>query len=262
MSFSTKPFMVPPPGRVWVEVDLSQIEVRTLAALSRDEVMITHLNDPTFDPHCMSGAFLMGMNYSTFRANFLLGISSFVDARRQGKTISFEFQYGASARNIAKRNKLKEEDVLTYEKNYTDTYKHVVAFHEDNIKQVNTSHGQLRIIVQRDGAAEVYPRWWKIQLDKYGRYSRNQIMNYPIQGVAYDVNKLAWIQEMPDMIWKHRQVHDSILFSVPENKQGECIQLIKENYDTLQSRVSKYLFDCPVALPYEYKVGTDLSFKS
>ena len=87
-------------------------------------------------------------------------------------------------------------------------------------------------------------------------------MNYPIQGIAYDVNKLAWIQEMHPSIWKHRQVHDSVLFSVPDVNTEYFIKLIKENYDTLQSRVTEHLFHCPVMLPYELKVGTDLSFTS
>lgn len=260
MDFTTKDTMVSPKGRVWVEVDLSQIEVRVLAALSNCGNYIRDLNDPDFDPHCKSGAFATGMLYENFRKSFLSGDPNAVEMRRKGKTISFEFQYGAAAKSIAERNKIPIDTVERYIRAYEREYPEVVQFHSQNLAFVNSSDGVLSINVLRNGYARHYPRYWKLTKNQYDKYSKNQIMNYPIQGISYDVNKLMWISPFSERIWRHRQVHDSILFSVPENEFSSCVQEIRSFYDTLQSRVTECLFDCPVILPYELKSGKDLTF--
>jgi DNA polymerase I-like protein with 3'-5' exonuclease and polymerase domains len=261
MDFTTKDLMIPPEDRTWVEVDLSQIEVRVLAAVSNCGNYITQLNDPDFDPHCMSGALAAGVEYSYFVFHYKLGDPSFVEARRFGKTISFEFQYGAAAGSIAKRNNIPLSKVEAYARNFEKLYPEVMQFHKKNRDTVAREHGKLFIDVLRNGVVKAYPRWWNVERTKYDKWNVNQIMNYPIQGISYDVNKLVWIQPMSSGILKHRQVHDSILYSVPDHKLQEGIQEIRSVYDTLQAKVTECLFDCPVILPYELKVGKDLTFK-
>jgi len=258
--FTTKRMMVPPPGRVFIEVDLSQIEVRVLAALSRDKNLILDMNTPGFDPHCMSGAFSLGRSYAVFKAHFDAGEESYIAARRKGKTISFEFQYGAKDENIASRNNIPLKDVQNFSENYKKTYKDVVNFHERNIRNVNRDSGLLSIDVLCEGQNKEYPRYWNVALNKFNKYSKNQIMNYPVQGIAYDVIKLAWIQPVSSKILKHRQVHDSILYSVPESNIDVYYQEITSIFNKLPALVNTCMFDFPVILPYEVKTGFNLKF--
>ncbi len=210
-------FFVAEEGKMLVDADYSQIELRVLADISGDENMIC--------------AFESGTDIHTVTASQVFGVPiDFVTPimRSRAKAVNFGIVYGIGAFSLSKDIGVTRKEADTYIKNYLATYKGVASYMENVIKDaklngyVSTVFGRRRYLPELQNSNKMLVAFGE-------RVARNA----PIQGSAADIIKLAMIK-----VWEKLktdfptarlilQVHDELIV--------ECEQEDAENIAKLLS---------------------------
>ena len=171
------------PGHRLVSIDYSQIELRLLAHLSEDPVLIQ--------------AFHSGEDIHTRTAMEVFGVELAAvddDMRRMAKTVNFGILYGLSPFGLAQRLHISVEAARTYIHNYFDRYPRVKACLDGIIGQAR-EQGYVTTLLQR---RRYLPDICSTNRNVREAAERTAI-NMPFQGSAADLIKLA-------MVHLHRQI--------------------------------------------------------
>jgi DNA polymerase-1 len=215
--------------------DYSQIEMRIMAHLSKDEGLIE--------------AFRTGEDLHSFVASraFSVPIDEVTpELRRRVKAMSYGLAYGLSAYGLAAQLKISTEEAKVQMEQYFDRFGGVRDYLRDVVDQARKD-GYTSTVFGR--------RRYLPELDSSNRNVREAAeraaLNAPIQGSAADIIKVAMInvdQAIKDAGLKSRmllQVHDELLFEVA---QGER--------DALETLVRDKMGDAyPLEVPLEVSVG-------
>ncbi len=214
---------IPAKGHLFLSADYSQIELRVLAHLSKDPALIeTFLHDR--DIHEETAERVFG-NASALSKQ---------EKRRRAKIINFSMVYGASAFSLAKELETSTSEAQDFIDLYYETYPKVQLFMEKQVKGA-----------QKDGFAEtLFGRKRQVpelqHKDKMTQQAGRRIaLNTPIQGSAADLMKKAMID-----IWREikkrglqskmiLQVHDELVFEVPDKETEEVEILVKEKMENV-----------------------------
>ena len=204
------------PGHRLVSVDYSQIELRLLAHLSEDPVLIE--------------AFHSGEDIHTRTAMEVFGVELAAvddDMRRMAKTVNFGILYGLSPFGLAQRLHISVEAGRTYIHNYFDRYLRVRQCLDGIIGQ-GRDQGYVTTLLQR-----------RRYLPDIGSTNRNvreaaerTAINMPFQGSAADLIKLAMIrlhEQIKTEAWPCHmllQIHDELLFEIPDNAVEDVVPRI------------------------------------
>lgn len=205
-------FFIAEDGKVLVDADYSQIELRVLASIANDENMIS--------------AFKSGADIHTATAAQVFGLP--IDMvtpvlRSRAKAVNFGIVYGIGAFSLAKDIGVTRKEADNYIKNYLASYPNVASYMENTIKNaklkgyVTTLFGRRRYLPELSSSNGM--------LRAFGeRVARNA----PIQGTAADIIKLAMIKvfdtlkrEVPsaNLIL---QVHDELIVEC-DKKDAETV---------------------------------------
>lgn len=219
--------------------DYSQIELRVLAHVSDDKVLIEQ--------------FINNEDVHTITASMVLGVEPHEvtpDMRRIGKTINFGIVYGISPYGLSKQLKISASEASEIINKYFETYKGIKEYILRTLEfvskngYVETIFGRVRYIPELK--ARVYNKA-QITLNKSERIA----INTPIQGSAADIVKVAMInlyeKTKNTTVKMLLQVHDEILVEVPQGDVSKYELMIKE---TLENAVT-----LKVPLVVEYKFG-------
>lgn len=274
---SIRECFVAPPNSIIVEFDYKQLEVRVLAALSRDPTLIKHLREG-IDMHCMSAAFLMNTWYDVVKRGVDLGTESWVKARKAAKAVSFLVQYGGGAKTASKNTGVPVAQVQTYIDNYNRTYPMVKEFHKKLAEEIQKSR-----ISTTTTTAKGVPAGLGLWTAPTGRvfsfiehdsdfsstglgFSPTQYKNYPVQGTGWDivglmmtkVDTYTYDANIPAEFCN--TVHDSLMYYIPEDNV-ECIPKIKEVLENVNMATwDTWKWDTVgVDFPVDCKVGTNWS---
>lgn len=236
-----KAFVPGEPGWVLLSADYSQVELRVMAAISEDPAMIE--------------AFQNGLDIHQATAARVYGVpvdGVLPEMRRTAKMVNFGIIYGISAFGLAQRLGIPRGEAATIIDNYFKQFPGVHRYMEQIVKDakrhgyVETLTGRRRVI--RDiGSANATIRGG----------AERMAMNTPIQGTAADMIKLAMInvdRELQKAGLKTRmllQVHDELLFEVPESEVAQAQQIILQ-----QMREALPLGD----VPSEVEAGTGINW--
>ena len=212
---------IPKPGYILVDADYSQIELRVLAHIAKDEAMIN--------------AFRSGMDIHTVTASQVFSVpAEQVTAlqRRHAKAVNFGIVYGISEFSLA-----EDIGVSRYEaKAYIDSY---LA----NYKGVKTYMKQVVADATRVGYTQtLYGRKRSIPELKSANFNIRQgaeriALNTPIQGTAADLIKLAMIRVDKALAEKYPeaklllQVHDELIVECPEEMAQSVADLISQQME-------------------------------
>jgi DNA polymerase-1 len=191
---------------IYLSADYSQIELRILAHLSRDENLLQ--------------AFSKGEDIHAFTAAKLFNIDENIvseEMRRIAKTINFGIIYGISSYGLANNLGISRNEAQLYIDAYFQKYYRVKEFIEEQIvsarknKYVHTMLNRRRYL---EG------------IDSHNRNIREfferTAINTPIQGTAADLIKIAMIRINEAMREKNLdsglilQIHDELIFEIPE----------------------------------------------
>lgn len=228
-------------GFKFVSADYSQIELRVFAHYS---------GDPAFKE-----AFERGDDIHTRTASEIMGVSSeevTSDMRRIAKAINFGIIYGMGPQKLSEELEIDLSSAKQYIAAYYERYKGVLAYKERMIKDarekgyVTTLFNRRRYVPDIDNPKQVI----RAEAERIA-------VNTPIQGTAADLIKKAMInlyERLELENFRSRmllQVHDELLFEVPEDEVKAVIPLIKEEMENV------YPLDVP--LKVDVGVGTNWS---
>ena len=203
-------------GNVILSLDYSQIELRILAHIAEIDALKTAFRDG-LDIHAMTASEVFGVPVE--------GMDPAV--RRQAKAINFGVIYGISPYGLANQLRIPQSEARTFIDAYFERFPGIRAY-MDATKARARERGHVETLFGRrihtPGIAQKGP----------GRgFAERAAINAPIQGTAADVIRRAMIRipgAMADAGLSGRmllQVHDELLFEVPEAEAAETIATVR-----------------------------------
>lgn len=208
-----KAFVPSSEDRVLMSSDYSQIELRIIAHISKDEGMIE--------------AFKQGIDIHTATASKVWGVpieEVDKDMRRKAKTVNFGIIYGISAFGLSQRVQIPRFEAKEIIDNYFLQFPGIKRYMDDTIAFARDNGYVETISGRRRNLRDINSRNANIR----GFAERNAI-NAPIQGSAADMIKIAmiriadWLNGSDLETRMILQVHDELLFDVPQ-KELELVQ--------------------------------------
>lgn len=210
-----------PAGKVLVDADYSQIELRLLAHMSGDQAMI--------------GGFNSGVDIHTVTASQVFGLPQDQvppELRRAAKAVNFGIVYGISAFSLSDDIHVTVAQAKEYMEKYFEHYSGVRAYMDRVVEQgredgfVSTMYGRRR---------------WLPELKSSNFNTRSfgerVALNMPIQGTAADIIKLAMIKVDTRLRAEGLearlvlQVHDELIVECPEGEADRVKALLQEEME-------------------------------
>lgn len=209
-------FFTAPEGKVLVDADYSQIELRVLAAVSGDEKLIQ--------------AFVSGEDIHTLTASEVFGIPVNIVTpamRKHAKAVNFGIVYGISAFSLADDIGVTRKEADEYIKTYFARYPKIKEY-LDNCKEQAKDTGYVTTLF---GRRRYVPelRSPKATVRAFGE---RVAMNTPIQGTAADIIKIAMVKTekaLEDSGIDARlilQVHDELIVEAAEKDAQEAKEIL------------------------------------
>ncbi|MRR39625.1 DNA polymerase I, partial [bacterium] len=210
------------PGYQLLSADYSQIELRIIAALSREPGLLEAFRTRT-DVHTATAARVYGVAPD--------GVTS--EMRRKAKMVNYGIAYGISAFGLAQRLGIPRREASEIIDHYFAQFPAIRGYMDDTIAFCR-QHGYVETVTGR----RRYLRDITSSNNTVRSGAERNAINAPIQGSAADMIKLAMIQihgELRRRKLKTRmllQVHDELVFDLWEAEAGEVQPLIKEKMET------------------------------
>jgi DNA polymerase-1 len=220
------------PGNLLISADYSQIELRLLAHFSQDRLL--------------TEAFRNGDDIHSLTAEQVFG-SVNAENRRRAKVINFGIAYGMSPFGLSQELGIETKEAKAYIDAYFEKYSGVRAFIDRTLEQcrrdgfVKTLFGRTRPI----------PDILSKNPNMRG-FAERTAVNTPLQGTAADLIKLAMIRidaAIRERGLKTRmtlQVHDELVFEVPESELDEVHALVEDKMQNVHPLSVPILVDIGV----------------
>lgn len=208
-------------GWVILGADYSQIELRILAHISNTESLID--------------AFKQGEDIHKKTAMDVFKVSEedmTSDLRRSAKAINFGIIYGMSAFGLSGNLNITQKEAKKYIDHYLETYSGIKQYMEDTVRDAKFHGYATTLFNRRRYIPELSQKNYAIR-----QFGERTAMNAPIQGTAADIIKKAMIDvanEMKEKQVKSRlllQVHDELIFEVPQEELETMIQLVTKTME-------------------------------
>lgn len=258
-------------GNSLIVADYSALEMRLLAAGSQEQAMmdIFHRN---WDIHMGNASLVFGVPYEDLLAAKKLDKAvkegkapeSALDdyfhrcmkARGDAKTIGFGLNYGMKEKALARRMGCSVEEATEKMAQYMATYPAVQRFFDEEAEMAETTGYSYTLLGRRRYLPDMRA------VDDYTRFrAQRQSSNFPIQGTAAEVCKMAMINLSEDYELRDKygyfmclQVHDEIV--------GECPD---ETVEICKARVKEWMehpFPTDIGVPLTAEVGSGKSWSS
>jgi len=213
-----KAFISKDAEHVLLSADYSQIELRIIAHISKDPAMIE--------------AFKSGVDIHTATASKVWGVPiEEVDKemRRKAKTVNFGIIYGISAFGLSQRVQISRGEAKEIIDNYFVQFPGIKSYMDNTINAARESGYVETISGRRRNLRDINSRNATVR----GFAERNAI-NAPIQGSAADMIKMAmikiqnWLNTSELKTKMILQVHDELLFEVPQNEVDQVSIQVKK----------------------------------
>ena len=217
---------IAPKGSKILSADYSQIELRIMAHLSKDKRLIQAFKNNE-DIHRITAAEIFNTSIDA--------ISN--EQRRYAKVINFGLIYGMGPFSLAKNLNIERSAAQNYIERYFTQYPSVKKYMAD-AKQIAREKGFVETHFGR--------RLWLPEINGSNGIMRaaaeRAAINGPMQGTAADLIKLAmievhnWIEKEPNTKGKMiMQVHDELVFEVPDNEVETFKKIIPELMEKVAS---------------------------
>ncbi len=229
------------PGHVLLAADYSQIELRLLAHFSNDALLVE--------------AFNRGDDVHTLTASQVFGVPPLMvtpDHRRQAKVVNFGIVYGLSAFGLSQNLGIEPSEAKQFINAYFEKYSGVRAFIDRTLEEarrdqkVKTLFGRIRPIPDINA-----------KNSNQRGFAERTAVNTPLQGTAADLIKIAMIridEAIRDRSLKSRmtlQVHDELVFEVPEGELDVMRSLVREYMERVH----------PLAVPLVVEIGVGKNWR-
>lgn len=212
---------VPKDGWIFVDADYSQIELRVLAHLSGDPVLID--------------AFRHNQDIHASTASEVFGVP--MDAvtplqRRNAKAVNFGIVYGISAYGLSQDLGISKKEAAEYIERYFATYPKIKAFLDRQVENARTA-GVVETMYHRQRPVP------EIQSSNFMQRSFGEriAMNSPIQGTAADIIKLAMNRVREHLLQEQLesrlilQIHDELLIETKPEELDAVTRIVHEEME-------------------------------
>lgn len=208
-------------GRVLVDADYSQIELRVLAAIADDEAMISAFENGD-DIHAITASQVFNMPLSMVTPLM----------RSRAKAVNFGIVYGIGAFSLAKDIGVTLKEASSYIKGYLHHYSGIDRY----MKQVAEK-------AREDGFAQTlfHRRRYLPELTAANKtlqaFGERVARNMPVQGTAADIIKIAMVKVFESLSEKTKsaklimQVHDELIVECDEAEKETVCALLKEEME-------------------------------
>jgi DNA polymerase-1 len=216
---------LPEEGCWFLSADYSQVELRVLAHLSGDPVLREAFQRGD-DVHARTAAEILGVPLESVTAQM----------RREAKVVNFGIIYGMSAYGLAKELGVEQKVAQAYIDGYFQRYRGVRAYLDRVLEEAREKGYVETLLGRRRYLPEI-----RSSNTAARKFAERTAINTPIQGTAADLIKKA-------MIGIHRrlgsdgcsarmllQVHDELLFEVPEPEREKVAELVRQEMESVYS---------------------------
>lgn len=215
--------------------DYSQIELRIMAAFSKDESMMGAFKEGR-DIHATTAAKVFGVDVDNVEPNM----------RRKAKEVNFGIIYGISAYGLSQNLNISRGEAQEIIDSYFKEFPNVKSYMDQTIEKAKKDEYVETILGRRRYLRNINSRNFTMR----GFDERNAI-NAPIQGSAADIIKIAmidihrWMEKEQLQSKMIMQVHDELVFDMHKDEQ-----------ELLVSKVEEFMKNAhPLEVPMEIGIG-------
>jgi DNA polymerase-1 len=227
---------IPAPGNVLISADYSQIELRLMAHFSEDPLLVR--------------AFAEGQDIHTLTASEVFGIAPEAmdkQTRDRAKAVNFGIVYGISPFGLAAQLGIEQNVARLYIETYFARYSGVRSY-IDRLLEETRREQRVRTLF---GRVRPIPDMQSRNANMRG-FAERTAVNTPLQGTAADLIKIAMIRidrrlrEEKLAAKMTLQVHDELLFDVPEREVAQVKQMVRHEMETVVQLKVPVVVDCGV----------------
>jgi DNA polymerase I len=228
-------------GHVLLAADYSQIELRLLAHFSKDPLLVE--------------AYRRGDDIHTLTASQVFGVPPLMvtpDHRRQAKVVNFGIVYGLSAFGLSQNLGIEPAEAKQFINAYFEKYSGVRAFIDRTLEEARRE-GKVQTLF---GRVRPIPDINSKNVNLRG-FAERTAVNTPLQGTAADLIKIAMIRidaALREQRLKSRmtlQVHDELVFEVPESEIEVMPALVREQMEKVH----------PLTVPLLVEIGVGKNWR-
>ena len=212
----------PEEGKVYLDADYSQIELRVLASISEDTHMIE--------------AFKEGQDIHKQAASkvFKTPIEEVTkEQRSNAKAVNFGIVYGISDFGLGEQLSIGRKKAKQYIEEYLEQYSGIKNFMEEITEQAKEQGYVETLFKRRRYIPELKSKNYMVR-----QFGSRVAMNTPIQGTAADIMKIAMIKVYKELTKRNLkskivlQVHDEMMLEVPTGEIEEVKEIMKNSMET------------------------------
>ena len=216
-----KKAFVPENGYVYIDADYSQVELRVLAALSKDEHMMNAFkNGEDIHKEVASKVFDVPFDEVT------------KEQRSKAKAVNFGIVYGITSFGLSQQLDTTRKESQEYIDNYLKKYSGVKEYMDEQVKNAQNNGFVTTLFGRKRYIPELKSKNYMIR-----EFGKRVAMNSPIQGTAADIMKIAMIRCFDELKKSGidarivLQVHDELLIEAAEKDKLRAIEILKESME-------------------------------
>lgn len=211
----------PEEGKIFVDADYSQIELRLLAHISDDEAMVEAFNNGE-DIHKQAASRVFGVPIDEVTK----------ELRSKAKAVNFGIVYGISDFGLAEQIGVSRKEAKNYIEQYLEKYNGIKKFMSAIIEEAKEKGYVETIYHRRRYVPELNAKNYMVR-----KFGERASMNTPIQGTAADIMKVAMInvyRELKRRNLKSKlilQIHDELLIETDKSELEDVKELLVRNME-------------------------------
>jgi DNA polymerase-1 len=205
------------PGKILLAADYSQIELRVMAHLSNDPVLLE--------------AFRNGEDIHARTAQEVFGVGPMAQTaehRRASKAINYGIIYGLSPFGLAQQLGIGQKEAAQFINAYFTRYRGVKDYLDASLAETRKTEGARTLFGRNRPIPEINSTQFQQR-----NFAERTALNSPLQGTAADLIKLAMItidRRLTDEKFEAKmilQVHDELLFEAPMGERERLEELVR-----------------------------------
>ena len=212
----------PENGKIYVDADYSQIELRVLAQISKDEHMIQAFkNNEDIHKQAASKVFKTPIDEVT------------KEQRSNAKAVNFGIVYGISDFGLGEQLGISRKLAKQYIEEYLSEYAGINTFMENIIEKTKEKGYVETLFNRRRYVPELSSKNYMVR-----QFGKRVAMNTPIQGTAADIMKIAMInvyKRLKDENLEAKivlQVHDEMMIETSDKEKEQVKKIIKQEMES------------------------------
>ena len=209
------------PGRVLLSADYSQIELRLMAHFSEDPLLLdAYRNDR--DIHTLTASEVFGVAPEAMDK----------ETRNRAKAVNFGIVYGISPFGLAANLGIDQKEARVYIDRYFERYAGVRTYIDRVLEQTRSEQRVTTLFGRSRPIPDIQSRNANLR-----GFAERTAVNTPLQGTAADLIKVALLRIDRALAEEHLaakmtlQVHDELLFDVPEDEVDAVRALVKQEME-------------------------------